>query len=236
MKTLTELTADQILETSLDDTALLDMHSPMLVFLLKRMKAKYEEVSKENEQWKKKQEIVGYSITPELYASRCNNQVWERREKIVQEWKAWSDDSTDIPTINDNEKGSSISWDMEKEQVVLTENARRPFSNRFYEATSSALLLYRLNCLFPGQLDHTQDIDEYKIVWRIYLQHRVTGRVIRFGEFKAAISISPLNFPSKENLAADQLQFRTDAFELLDMLFSKQCPHTYDGTIAGSVA
>ena len=91
---------------------------------------------------------------------------------------------------------------------------------------SSPLLLYRLRCLFPVEV---QEVDRYKSVWEAEVVHKASGRILGFGEHKGAprVYLSP-DEPNRE--------FVEDGIELLNLLCDPRCPHPYDGIVAGSVA
>ena len=93
---------------------------------------------------------------------------------------------------------------------------------------SSPMLLYRLRCLFP--FCEVEQSDGYKGVWRIYLRHRRTLCQAEFGDDKGAAVLS-----GDASLEEDK-GARQDLLDLIELLCSDCCPHTYDGTVAGCVA
>lgn len=98
----------------------------------------------------------------------------------------------------------------------------------FYEALPSALLMYRLACLFPGSIE-TMGQDGYKFVWQFRLEHVATKTKITFGEWKGG------SLFWTEGTKVDKA-FLKDVEELITLLVSDNCPHPYDGLVAGSVA
>lgn len=100
-----------------------------------------------------------------------------------------------------------------------------------YTAMSSAMLLYRLLCLYQAKVT-SEGPDGYKCIWWITLKHKATNETITFGEWKGAAGIWTRHINIKELSEA----YKNDLLELLNLLYSKICPHPYDGLVAGSVA
>lgn len=101
----------------------------------------------------------------------------------------------------------------------------------FYEAIPSALLMYRLACLFEGSIEAAGQ-EGYKVVWSMALKHEPSGEFLTFGEWKGG-ALFWTKFMSHEKLPKG---FKKDTLALLEALLSKQCPHPYDGLVAGGVA
>jgi hypothetical protein len=99
-----------------------------------------------------------------------------------------------------------------------------------YRVMPSALWLYRLLCLFQCTV-HSEGPDGYKTVWSVGLKHKATGEVIIFREWKGAFSLGHHGIGRVKNGT-----FERDLLALLTALASPDCPHPYDGTVAGSVA
>ena len=59
-----------------------------------------------------------------------------------------------------------------------------------------------------------------------------TGEALGFSEWKG----SPLLRISPETVADAPAEFKRDMLELLDILCDPECPHPYDGVVAGSIA
>lgn len=98
-----------------------------------------------------------------------------------------------------------------------------------YRVMSSALLLYRVCCLYPGTYINVEGRQGYKVVWSAELTHKATGEAVGFSEWKGAglLRVSSLDAPT---------EFVNDMLELLNMLFDANFPHPYDGCVAGTVA
>lgn len=92
----------------------------------------------------------------------------------------------------------------------------------FRGVISSPLLLYRLLCLLPVNV---LQMDRYKCVWRVALQHMASGEVLYFYDERTTC---------QSGLEADHpnQQYVEDGIELLNLLFDPMCPHTYDGMVA----
>jgi hypothetical protein len=104
--------------------------------------------------------------------------------------------------------------------------------DNMYEAISSALMLYRLLCLFGGKVTVVPKKHQYKCIWWFTLKHKETGEYLQFGEWKGAAGIWT-RFHSRDELPGS---YKADILTLLNELISKNTPHPYDGTVAGSVA
>lgn len=102
-----------------------------------------------------------------------------------------------------------------------------------YRAIPSALLMYRLACLFPGSIK-TEGSKGYKVVWQFNLIHKPTGTQITFGEWKGASLFWTKFYGCKDKNIPDG--FLKDVQKLISYLVSKNAAHPYDGLIAGSVA
>lgn len=98
-----------------------------------------------------------------------------------------------------------------------------------YRVMSSALLLYRVCCLFAGIHIDVMGRDAYKMVWQAEVKHKATGEAMGFSEWKGAalVRVSDLTLPK---------EVESDMLDLLNLLFDTNFPHPYDGTVAGCVA
>lgn len=117
-----------------------------------------------------------------------------------------------------------------------------------WEVISSATLLYRLLCVFPGVHVETQEIDDYKQVWEITgIKHKASGYGVGFYDYKGSWSLM-LDMdakdceglvklePSESAESAESARYIEDVLELLNVLAAGNCPHPYDGVVAGLVA
>lgn len=100
----------------------------------------------------------------------------------------------------------------------------------FYEAISSALLMYRLACTFQGVM--RVNSEGYKCVWDFNIRHKETGEIISFGEHKGGSSF----WTPYYSFDKVPKELQKDLLELLTYLVSDTCAHPYDGLVAGSVA
>lgn len=105
------------------------------------------------------------------------------------------------------------------------------YSGNMNEIMSSALLLYRLLCLFKCQVI-SYGPEGYKSVWWITLKHKQSGEILQFGEWKGAAGIWT-KFHNTDELPEP---YKQDVLDLLNVIYSENCPHPYDGCVAGSVA
>ena len=92
----------------------------------------------------------------------------------------------------------------------------------FRGVISSPLLLYRLLCLLPVNV---LQMDRYKCVLQVALQHMASGEVLCFSDDRTTC---------QSDLLADDpdQQYVEDGIELLNLLCDLICPHTYDGVVA----
>ncbi len=94
----------------------------------------------------------------------------------------------------------------------------------------SALVMYRLVCTFGKELNIEYG-DSYKSVWSTQLRHKETGIIINIYDFKGAFSI---------NFVMDSMYSEEDYSKVgklfLKLISDKNFTHTYDQTVAGSVA
>lgn len=100
----------------------------------------------------------------------------------------------------------------------------------FYQAIPSALLLYRLGCVFDGEVHF--DREGYKAIWDFPLKHIKTGELVIFGEHKGGSSF----WTRWVNVKDVPKEFLKDLKELIEYLVSDEVSHPYDGVVAGSVA
>lgn len=100
----------------------------------------------------------------------------------------------------------------------------------FYQTIPSALLLYRLGCVFDGEVHF--DREGYKCIWEFPLKHIKTEEVVIFGEHKAGSSF----WTRFVNVKDVPKEFLKDLKELIEYLVSDEVSHPYDGVVAGSIA
>ena len=102
----------------------------------------------------------------------------------------------------------------------LQEHLDHGFSHR----VSSQLLLYRLTVTFG--MPPPKPLDGYKSCWEVDLQHCDGASVLSFYDYKGGASTQ---FYGTTEASAD-------ALKLLNYLVGMKCRHTYDGTLAGTMA
>lgn len=100
----------------------------------------------------------------------------------------------------------------------------------FYQAIPSALLLYKLGCVFDGEVHF--DREGYKCIWEFPLRHKKTKEIVVFGEHKAGSTF----WTKYVDVGSIPEEFLEDLKELLEYLVSDEVSHPYDGVVAGSVA
>ena len=99
-----------------------------------------------------------------------------------------------------------------------------------YDVMPSAMWLYRLACTFKPIVEF-HGPDGYKLVWAASFEHKATGYVLHFYEWKGGFTLGATGEDTTTNA-----KFKKDVLELLNYLASDTCPHPYDGTIAGFIA
>ena len=97
-----------------------------------------------------------------------------------------------------------------------------------FQVISSPMLLYRLRCLFPSYEVKQGDGDLR--VWNVNLRHRRTHCQADFEDLKGGAIVTAEPALEKDEAATQNL------LDLIEVLCSDCCPHTYDGLVAGCVA
>ena len=112
---------------------------------------------------------------------------------------------------------------MDMYKAALMGNIFR-FPPGFSDRISSPLLLYRASVIFgmPPQ----NETDGYKCCWELLLQHSSGKGTLELGEHKGCPSARFHGTKAASN----------DALDLINFLTYVKMPHTYDGTVAGTIA
>lgn len=166
-----------------------------------------------------------YVVNPEYVMDRVEPNVYDRVYKEANKWEF-----VEPPEIgmcgNVRPSYNTIANEFTFEGSQFDENRIG-----MYNVISSALLLYRLMCIFECNVK-SAGREGYKCMWWITLKHKETGEFLQFGEWKGAAGIWT-KFHSKDELPKE---YKRDVILLLNELCSQDCPHPYDGCVAGSVA
>jgi len=165
-----------------------------------------------------------YYCQPDLNAGRKAN--YKRAAKITSVWEPISPKDQELcgnvrPNFNT----------VTKKFVFGNHDCFSKGYAGMWEAISSALLLYRLLCLYKAPVE-TFGPDGYKVIWWVALRHKETGEVLMFGEWKGAAG-TWTRFHDHKELPKT---FKRDTLSLMNLLISDQCPHPYDELTAGGVA
>lgn len=200
-----------------------------------------------------------YIIDPPEVQARVKDSVYARATKQVAKWEGViHPDQEFIGNV-----GMNLKYNKEDGGFVFQPDSAPTDWDKFplmSSVISSALLLYRLLCLFGSPAaQHAQlklpatiianrrilwdnpavkvepasgDDGHYKCIWWFTLRHKKTGEYLELGEWKGAPGIWT------KYHGADEMpkSFRQDTLLLLNELCSPDCPHPYDGLVAGSVA
>lgn len=166
-----------------------------------------------------------YAVEPKYCAKRVASTVYDRVRKQTAKWEPVSDKGLEFCG------NVRPAYDVEKGKFVFGHDEFDEGYIGMYHAIPSSLLLYRLLCLFPAPVQ-VEDSQRYKCIWWVALKHKQSGETIMFGEWKGAAGIWTRFHDNKELPAT----YKRDLLLLLNELVAKDCPHPYDGCIAGSVA
>lgn len=101
-----------------------------------------------------------------------------------------------------------------------------------YEVMSSALMLYRLICMFPNPKIICEGYNGYKVPWEMFFKHVETGKIICMSEWKGSFSLRT----EFNDITEVPVSLQKDLCMLFDLLYSNNSPHPYDHTVAGSCA
>jgi len=170
-----------------------------------------------------------YIINPPYCQGRVQNEVYERAEAQTSKWEP-----VEPPPGFASCANVCPDYDRTTGKFVFQPAGHPADHSRYpgmFEVISSALLLYRLLCLFKATVE-TEGPNGYKCIWWVNLKHKETGEILRFGEWKGAAGVWT-RFHRDEELPES---YKRDMLLLLDELVAEDCPHPYDGNIAGSVA
>jgi len=183
-----------------------------------------------------------YVVNPPNVSKRVDDKVYDRVKIQTQKWTPLPD-SSGVELIGNvrpvwNKKEKKFSFvpypsldDTEKNgKTLIIKNYYKEYDN-MHKVISSAMLLYRLLCLFKCTVV-SEGPEGYKCTWWITLKHNKTGERLMFGEWKGAAGIWT-RFHNTEELP---VSYRKDILGLLNKLCAEDCPHPYDGCVAGSVA
>ena len=229
---LTEACIQSLIADPADPRKLYDLSTDELVALNTTLLTDHKAVKQELAELKRRR----YHVDPPVSQDRVGREVRQKAEQISGRWAAVppSDVASQEMASTSNmrwSKGHSwIQWDASSGKASLTESEHlwgrelRPSS-----VISSALLLYRLCCLFDCQVD-VEGPQGHKVVWSVYLQHKSSRHYVGFSEWKGSALFRASKFPPTGTA------FDEDWLDLLNLLLDPQCPHPYDGTVAGSVA
>ena len=154
------------------------------------------------------------------YKSSDDEGDTENREGLLRDtaWKRW--------------QASSVYYDPDDSIMKVMDMVRgfnfdehyKFIDNSFYTRISSQLLLYRLSVMFG--MPERRESDGYKVCWEITLHHSSRKGTLDVYDYKGAASAA---FTGSSE-ASD------DALDLLGFITQDDVPHTYDGTLAGTVA
>lgn len=173
-----------------------------------------------------------YVVDPPRCGSRVDDKVYARVKVQTNKWtpmKVSVDGNGNLKPVMDRDTGKFLFKEYDHAKGNYAE-----FHEDYAaicDAISSAMLLYRLLCLFQCTVI-SEGPEGYKCVWWVTLSHKATGEQLMFGEWKGAAGIWT-KFADKKEAPKE---FLKDMLLLLNELCAQDCPHPYDGCVAGSVA
>lgn len=101
----------------------------------------------------------------------------------------------------------------------------------FAAAVAAPYLLARLCAMFAGLQIQSNGQEEYKVTWKVVLEHVETGHVVTFYDWKGGSSFG--SDVSGENAPKP---FISDVKKLIQSLRNDRFPHPYDGCVIGEIA
>ena len=174
--------------------------------------------------------MSNYICNPDYNQERLPDTAYAKAKKITDKWEPIQRNLETCgnvrPTFNTKTNRFGFSHELsfkEDSQYV-----------GMYNVISSALLFYRLFCLwaFTWNVCDGEGAQRYKCIWWLTLRHKDTGEILQFGEWKGAAGIWT-RFHRHQELPAT---YKKDLLELMNFIVSNKVPHPYDGCVAGSVA
>ena len=159
------------------------------------------------------------------------------RDAFRNQWSYYPDEYTqlpengpqtrdDCPTVNWHTY--SIGSDSKDSCLALGTTSTNPglnsFSHSLFDKISSQLLLYRVMTTFD--MPPPIETDGYKSAWHVDLFHQDGISTLALSDNKGAPST---RFSGTSGASVD-------ALGLLNFLTGMNCPHTYDGIVAGTMA
>jgi hypothetical protein len=179
---------------------------------------------------RKKEDMKNYYTNAEYTIPRAKNDAV--REALANEFKPieasdifYSRIDFVLDTINNN----LVEFDQKKYPNITLEEKWDRFID-VWQFIPSSLALYRLICAFGYNCLQPTHVDGYKGVWAVELQHKETGVKLCVGDNKGGFAFS-ICTDSKNYEDVQKVGLR-----FLSLLIDKNFTHTYDRTIAGSVA
>lgn len=171
-----------------------------------------------------------YLLNVPLTAERLSEELRTRAERIAAKWSPCSESVLEELSASPNliNQGLALIRNETGFEIVSWCSYFHP-GLKLYHIISSSLLLYRLLCLFRCTV-HSEGPCGYKAVFDVTLLHKETGKKIAFTEWKGAAEVFLDTIPDAEE------PYARDMLELLNLLCSMECPHPYDGVVAGAVA
>lgn len=115
-------------------------------------------------------------------------------------------------------------WGSTKEMI-------RDYDKTLSGGTSAPYVLARLCALFEGLQIQVDGQAGYKTTWNVVLEHKETGHVVTFYDYKSGASYGSDIYGNKA-----PKEFVRDLKTLIKVLKDGRCPHPYDGCVVGEVA
>jgi hypothetical protein len=164
-----------------------------------------------------------YFVCPQFHAERLKPEAYQQSKLLQEHWAP----AITIPTELHRSGTRGLCYDTETNLWGYDDSYySNPKLLGMAETISSALILYRLICVFRLAI-HTPGPEGYRTVWRMAMRHQGTGEVVVFHDDKGAWTFGHVAAKLPE-------EFRRDLLTLLNHVVGS-CPHPYGSVVAGSV-
>ncbi|KAG5190727.1 hypothetical protein JKP88DRAFT_252029 [Tribonema minus] len=197
--------------------------------LLQIAQRSLETTAELNEQEQARKRQRRYVVDPPQLTDRVfEADTEQRRWEIAEKWQLRKNNASGGARLA--MERLRYAWNIENGKLELAPSENSCDTHHdIGDVLSSALLLYRLQCLFIAENLHFVAIDGYKSVWSIGLYHRASGLYLEFQDFKATATCCQCT-------GHGNAQYEADVQELLSLLCNPKFTHPYDGTVAGCCA
>lgn len=172
-----------------------------------------------------------FIVDPPVSTKRVDRKVYDRTKKVAAKWEVGTEpDGGTCGNVVPHYDRETKKFTFKDDSIELGWTEFNKRYAMFYDVISSPMLLYRLLCILHAPV--RVPTEAYKSVWWVTLKHKETGAILQFGEWKGAAGTWTIYHDSAELPKS----FAKDMLALCNELAAKDCPHPYDGCVAGCVA